>query len=117
VARRPGEGQSLVGPRPCVGVAGRCQVAPPYSIVGWPEPTVPQSALHRPEEEGRTTHVLRVYFKCFRCSIDMLQVFHMDIAKVDRDVAYVAMLVDVCCKLLFPMFHLFVETHVASVFI
>jgi hypothetical protein len=41
----------------------------------------------------------------------------MDIAKVDRDVAYVAMLVDVCCKLLFSMFHLFIETHVASVFI
>jgi hypothetical protein len=34
-------------------------------------------------------------------------VFHADIAKVDRDVVYVAMIVHVCCKLLFPMFHLF----------
>jgi hypothetical protein len=34
-------------------------------------------------------------------------VFHMDVVKVNRDVAYVAMVVYVCCKLLFPMFHLF----------
>jgi hypothetical protein len=34
-------------------------------------------------------------------------VFHVAVAKVDRDVAYVAMVVHVCCKLLFPMFHLF----------
>ena len=37
----------------------------------------------------------------------MLQVFHMDVYKVDRDVAHVAMVVHVCCKLLFLMFHLF----------
>jgi hypothetical protein len=34
-------------------------------------------------------------------------VFHMDVAKVDRDVAYVAIVVHVCCKLLFPIFHQF----------
>jgi hypothetical protein len=33
-------------------------------------------------------------------------VFYIDVAKVDRDIAYVAMVVHVCCKLLFPMFHL-----------
>jgi hypothetical protein len=44
-------------------------------------------------------------------------VFHVDVAKVDWDVAYVAMVVHVCCKLLFPMFHLFFQTCVASVFI
>jgi hypothetical protein len=37
----------------------------------------------------------------------MLQVFHMDVEKVDRNVAYVAIVVHICCKLLFPMFHLF----------
>jgi hypothetical protein len=47
----------------------------------------------------------------------MLQVFRMDIAKVDRNVAYVAMAVHVCYKRLFPMFHLFFQTYVASVFI
>ena len=45
-------------------------------------------------------------FKCFRCFGGMLQVFRMNVAKVDR-VAYVAMVVHVCCNLLFPMFHLF----------
>jgi hypothetical protein len=33
--------------------------------------------------------------------------FHMDVAKVDPDVAYVAMVLHVCCKLLFSMFHRF----------
>jgi hypothetical protein len=36
-----------------------------------------------------------------------LQVFHIDIAKVDQDVTYVAMAIHVCCKRLFGMFHLF----------
>jgi hypothetical protein len=50
------------------------------------------------------THVASVYFKCFR---DMLQVIHTDVAKVDYDVAHVTMVVHVCCKLLFSLFHLF----------
>ena len=33
--------------------------------------------------------------------------FLANVAKVDRDVAYVAMVVHLCCKLLFPMFYLF----------
>jgi hypothetical protein len=37
----------------------------------------------------------------------MLQVFHVDVAKVDLDVAYVAMAIHVYCKLLFQMFQLF----------
>jgi hypothetical protein len=41
----------------------------------------------------------------------------MNVARVDRDVAYVAMVIHVCCKLLFPMFLLFFHTYVASVFI
>jgi hypothetical protein len=43
-------------------------------------------------------------------------VFQMDVAKVDRDVAYVAMVVRVCFKLMFSMFHFF-PTCVTSVFI
>jgi hypothetical protein len=53
------------------------------------------------------THVASVCFKCFRFFSGTLQVFHIDVAKVDRDVAYVAMVVHVCCKLLFAMFYLF----------
>jgi hypothetical protein len=45
------------------------------------------------------------------------KVFHMDVAKVDRDVTYVAMVVHVGCMRLFQMFHLFFQTYVASVFI
>jgi hypothetical protein len=41
-------------------------------------------------------------------------VFHMNVVKVDQDVA---MVVHVCCKILFLIFHLFFKTYVASVFI
>ena len=47
----------------------------------------------------------------------MLQVFYMDVANVNRDVAHVAMAVHVCCKHLFQMFHLLFHTYVASVLI
>jgi hypothetical protein len=46
----------------------------------------------------------------------MLQVFHTDVEKVDRDVARVAMVVHVCCKLMFSMFDLFFLTYDASMF-
>ena len=36
-------------------------------------------------------HVASIHFKCFRCFRGMLQVFYKDVAKVDRDVAHVAM--------------------------
>jgi hypothetical protein len=39
------------------------------------------------------------------------------VAKVDRDVVYVVMVVHVYCKLLFLMFHLFFQMYVTSVFI
>ena len=52
-------------------------------------------------------HAASAHFKCFRCFRGMLQAFDMDVAKVDRDVAYVAMVVQVCCKSLSPMFHVF----------
>ena len=42
--------------------------------------------------------------------------FHVDVAKVDRDIAYVAMVVHVCYKLLFLLFQLFFHTYVAGVF-
>ena len=43
--------------------------------------------------------------------------FHMDVAKVDRDICICAMVVHISCKLIFPMFHLFFHTYIASVFI
>ena len=47
----------------------------------------------------------------------MLQAFHTDVAKVDQDVAYVAIVVHVRCKSMSSMFHLFFHMYVASVFI
>ena len=43
--------------------------------------------------------------------------FQMDVAKVDRDIAYVTMVIHVCYKGLLPMFHLCFRLYVASVFI
>jgi hypothetical protein len=40
---------------------------------------------------------------CFRG----LQVFYMDVAKVDQVVAYAASVSETCCKRLFKVFHLF----------
>jgi hypothetical protein len=38
----------------------------------------------------------------------MLQVSYVDVAKVDRDVAYVAMTIHVCCKCVFKCFSYFI---------
>jgi hypothetical protein len=56
-------------------------------------------------------HVANVCFECFRCFKVCCKR-----AKVHRDVAYVAMVLHVCCKDLLPMFHLCFRTYVASVF-
>jgi hypothetical protein len=52
------------------------------------------------------THVASVCLKCFGCFRDMLQLCQMNVAKIDQNVAYVAMVVHVCCKSLLQMFHL-----------
>jgi hypothetical protein len=54
-----------------------------------------------------SSDVASVCCKCFRCFICMWQVFHVDVAKVDRDVAYVVMTIYVCYKRPFQMFRLF----------
>jgi hypothetical protein len=41
--------------------------------------------------------------------------FHIYVAKLDRDVAYIAIVIHVCCNLLFSMFH--ISIYVATVFI
>ena len=51
------------------------------------------TSFHSPKQQGDVVlkvHVASVCFKCFRCFIWMLQVFYLDVAKVDRDVAHVA---------------------------
>jgi ethanolamine utilization microcompartment shell protein EutS len=49
------------------------------------------TSLHSSKQQGDIAlkaHVVSVCFKCFR---GMLQVFYIDVAKVDKDVAHVAM--------------------------
>jgi hypothetical protein len=58
--------------------------------------------------------VANVYFKCFRCSRGMLQVFYIGVAKIDRDVAHVAVAIHICFKCMFQLFHLS-RTYVVSV--
>jgi hypothetical protein len=68
------------------------------------------TGLHSPKQRGDVVlkaHVASVCFKCFRCFRGMLQVFHTDFAKVNRDVTYVAIVIHICCKFMFPMFYLF----------
>jgi hypothetical protein len=57
------------------------------------------SGWNRP---ATTSHMLQN--SCFKCFIGMLQVFHMDVAKENQNVACIAMVVHISCKLLFPMF-------------
>jgi hypothetical protein len=59
------------------------------------------------------THVLSICFKCLGCFRLMLQVFHLDVAKVDLDIAYVSMAMHTRFKRMFNLF----QTYVASVFI
>ena len=56
-----------------------------------------------PDDRNRPTppYVVNVCFKYFRCLRGMLQLFYMDVAKADRDVAHVASVSEVCCKSLF----------------
>jgi molybdopterin/thiamine biosynthesis adenylyltransferase len=58
--------------------------------------------------------VLYTCFKCFRCFRLMLQVLHLDVAKVDLNVTYVAMAIHACFKCIFQIFHL-LQTYVTSV--
>jgi cystathionine beta-lyase/cystathionine gamma-synthase len=58
-------------------------------------------------------NVASVYFKCFKYFKCMLQVFHIDVTKVDRDVAHVAMVFSsvcpkcfICFKRMLQLFHL-----------
>jgi hypothetical protein len=51
---------------------------------------------------------------CFMCFKGMLQIFYIDVEDVDLDVAHVAMVIHICCKNLFKMFHLF-QTYVANI--
>jgi hypothetical protein len=59
-------------------------------------------SLHSSKQQVDATikaHVTSLCLKCLRCFIGMLQVFHMDVAKLDRYVAHVAMVVHIVASL------------------
>jgi hypothetical protein len=65
--------------------------------------------------EAHVTSVcFKYYCKYFRV---MLHVFHIDVAKVDWDVVYAAMVIHVCYKRLFPMFYLFSDVCCKNVYL
>jgi hypothetical protein len=124
-AKDPADGE-------CFDDGGACATSP--FVLVWPEstqqliggctaahllasPTISNSAstsLHSFKQQVDATlkaHVVSICFKCFRCFISMLQVFYMDVTKVDREVAYVIMVVHVCCQLLFSCFICFLELY------
>jgi hypothetical protein len=47
----------------------------------------------------------------------MLQGFYIDVAKVDQDIAHVAMTIHVCFKCMFLMFHTYIASVVSVCFI
>jgi hypothetical protein len=66
------------------------------------------NSMHRrasiPKQQGNVAlkaHIANICFKCFRCFEGILQVFYMNVVKVDRNVAYAASVSEACCKYLF----------------
>ena len=80
----------------------------------------PELASYRISQLGRLRPPAMPCLKCFRCFKNMFQlfqinvVFHLDVAKVDLDIAYVAMAIYACCKHMFEVFQVF-QTYVLSV--
>jgi hypothetical protein len=101
-------------PRPRLGIASSStSKAPrPSHVCSRPSvealrPHTPATAVtprcrwrRRPYQD--TPHVANISFKYFRCFKGTLQVFHVDVVKVDRDVAHGAMAIHVCFEVYVP---------------
>jgi hypothetical protein len=61
--------------------------------------------------------MLQAYVQVFQMFQRYVASVSYGCCEVDRDVAYVAIPMHVCCKCLFKIFHLFFHKYVASVFI
>ena len=118
VARCVGARPTLIS-RPCAGArpaqclrwgTGELHASSPTSAATSSSATM---SLHSSKQQGDIA-LESVCFKCFRCFKGVLQVFHIDVAKVDRDIAHVAMAIHVYFKCRFQMFQLF-QTYVAYI--
>jgi hypothetical protein len=89
------------------GGTGELRVPPPISALASSSAT---TSLYSSKQQGDIAlkaHVPSLRFKCFRCFIWTLHVFHLNVAKVDRYVAHVEMAIHVCCNFMFQTFQLF----------
>jgi len=91
----------------------RCAHPPPHrgaSAIAVPHKEDRGHRNAKPQQGGDVAlkaYVANVCFKSYIYFKDMLQVFYMDVATVDQDIAYVSSASEVCCKRLLKMFHLF----------
>jgi hypothetical protein len=60
--------------------------------------------IHSPKQQGDVALKLHVASVCFNCFRGMLQVFYIDVAKVDRDVAHVTIVFSSVCLKCFICF-------------
>jgi hypothetical protein len=100
-------------------------LAPAYPIRrGWgiTHPLQPATAeielytptrIHSPKLQGDVALKLYVVIVCFKCFRGMLQVFYIDVVKVDRNIAHVAMVFSsvypkcfICFRCTLQVFHL-----------
>jgi hypothetical protein len=65
---------------------------------------------NRQSDIALKAHVASICLKCFRCFIWMLHVFHLNIAKVGQDIAYVAINIHLYCKCMSKYFNCFFRT-------
>jgi hypothetical protein len=91
---------------PAAFFTGAASAAPPASFTPVNSTRRRDSILKQQRDIALKAYVASVCFKCFRYFRGMLQLSYADVAKVDWDVAHIIIVVHVCCKLLFSMFHL-----------
>jgi hypothetical protein len=60
-----------------------------------------KDGLHSSKEQGDIALKAHVASLCFKCFKGMLQAFYIDVAKVDLDVAHVAIAIHICFKCMF----------------
>jgi hypothetical protein len=66
------------------------------------EPVLPRPSLKQQVNVPLKAYDASICFESFKCFRYTLQMFHMDVVKVDPNIAYIVMAMHVCCKCLFP---------------
>jgi hypothetical protein len=83
-AARPGQAKGR-----CWWCCSGCARAPPLVLVLLARYRIPPRRSVDSGPDLPLPYVANICFKCFRCFRGILQLFHMDVAKVDRDIAHI----------------------------